>query len=188
MFTETFAKTCYVIIKDHSTGKIITTLKRWKFLPFRNFYIIYFRDFFLTRADLSLTFILFNTIALISSAAKVFFSPFTEIWTCGFLFFSITLNGKYLMSLWTDLSSHVLPIIRLASKTVFSGFVVSWFFAPSPMSRSPSGVKATYEGVIRFPCSFAMISTLPFLNTPTLQHWKSCNLELSFNEIEDYAM
>ena len=57
----------------------------------------------------------------------------------------------------------------LMSNTVFSGLVVSWFFAASPMSRSPSGVNATYEGVIRLPWSLAIISTRPFLKTPTLQ-------------------
>jgi hypothetical protein len=57
----------------------------------------------------------------------------------------------------------------LASNTVFSGFEVSWFFAPSPIKRSPSGVKATYDGVIRLPWSLAMISTRPFLKTPTLE-------------------
>jgi len=54
------------------------------------------------------------------------------------------------------------------SNTVFSGFVVSWFFAASPISRSPSGVNATYDGVIRLPWSLAIISTRPFLKTPTL--------------------
>ena len=33
-----------------------------------------------------------------------------------------------------------------------------WFFAPSPMRRSLS-VKATYDGVVRLPWSFAMICT-----------------------------
>lgn len=151
MFTETFTTTCYVIFKDHeeysySTGKSsrqfkIIHLKRFMFPEHRIFYIIYLTLNFTIKVHF--TFILLRTIALISSAAKVFCSPFTSIRTWGFLFFSITLNGKYFKSLWTDLSSHVLPIIRLASKTVFSGFVVSWFFAPSPINRSPSGVKAT---------------------------------------------
>ena len=73
-----------------------------------------------------LTFILTSTIALISSAAKVFFSPsLTLTWTCGFFPFSMTLNGKNLISCATALSPHSLPISRFASKTVFSGFDVS---------------------------------------------------------------
>jgi hypothetical protein len=48
---------------------------------------------------------------------------------------------------------------RFASKTVFLGFIAVWFFAASPMRRSES-VKATYDGVVRLPWSFAMISTL----------------------------
>ncbi len=50
------------------------------------------------------------------------------------------------MSCCTVESPHVRPINRLASKTVFSGLEVSWFFAASPMRRSPSVVKATYDG------------------------------------------
>ena len=42
----------------------------------------------------------------------------------------------------------------------------TWFFAASPMSRSVS-VKATYDGVVRLPMSFAMISTRSFCHTPT---------------------
>ena len=38
----------------------------------------------------------------------------------------------------TDASVHSRPMRRLASKTVFSGLVVSWFLAASPISRSPS--------------------------------------------------
>jgi hypothetical protein len=38
--------------------------------------------------------------------------------------------------------------------------------AASPMSRSVS-VKATYEGVVRLPWSFAMISTRSFCQIPT---------------------
>lgn len=72
------------------------------------------------------------------------------------------------MSCCTEGSFQVRPMRRLASKTVFSGLEVSWFLAASPIRRSPSGVKATYDGVMRLPWSLAMISTRPFLNTPTL--------------------
>merc|ERR1719277_2442993 len=58
---------------------------------------------------------------------------------------------------------------RLASKTVFSGFLATWFFAASPIKRSVS-VKATYEGVVRLPWSFAMISTPSFFQTPTQEY------------------
>lgn len=93
-----------------------------------------------------------------------------------------TLNGRYLMSFWTAGSSQLRPISRLASKIVFSGLLVSWFLAASPISRSPSAVKATYEGVILLPWSLAMISTLPPLKTPTL--WKGAkHEELSLDNV-----
>src|SRR5262245_46619848 len=38
----------------------------------------------------------------------------------------------------------------------------TWFFAASPMSRSVS-VKATYEGVVRFPCSFLLMASKTIL-------------------------
>ena len=48
---------------------------------------------------------------------------------------------------------------HLTSKTVFSGFIAAWFLAASPIKRS-SLVKDTNEGVVKLPCSLAMISTL----------------------------
>ena len=63
------------------------------------------------------------------------------------------------MSAWTGGSETLRPMRRFASKTVFLGFIAVWFFAASPMRRSES-VKATYDGVVRLPWSFAMISTL----------------------------
>ena len=62
--------------------------------------------------------------------------------------------------------AHVRPMRRFASYTVRVGLVVAWFLAASPMRRSVS-VNATQEGVMRLPWSFAMISTRPFLYTPT---------------------
>jgi hypothetical protein len=46
---------------------------------------------------------------------------------------------------------------------------VAWFFAASPISLSCSE-KETYEGVMRLPWSLAMISTLPFFQTPTHEY------------------
>lgn len=48
---------------------------------------------------------------------------------------------------------------HLASKTVFRGFMAALFLAASPIRRSFS-VKETKEGVVKEPCSLAMISTL----------------------------
>ena len=42
----------------------------------------------------------------------------------------------------------------------------AWFFAASPIKRSPS-LKATTDGVMRLPWSLAMISTRPLTYTPT---------------------
>ena len=44
--------------------------------------------------------------------------------------------------------------------------VCTWFFAASPIRRSES-VNATYDGVVRLPWSFAMMSTVSFFQTPT---------------------
>ena len=59
------------------------------------------------------------------------------------------------MSACTDFSLNLRPISRLTSKTVFSGLIVAWFFAASPMRRSPLLSHATYDGVIRLPCEDA---------------------------------
>jgi hypothetical protein len=50
--------------------------------------------------------------------------------------------------------AYFLPISLLASKIVLEGFRADWFFAASPMRRSRS-VKATYDGVVLLPMSFA---------------------------------
>lgn len=47
------------------------------------------------------------------------------------------------------------------SKIVLSVFSAAWFFAASPTRRSPDEVNATYDGVIRFPISFGIISICP---------------------------
>ena len=59
------------------------------------------------------------------------------------------------MSDWTSESLNLRPMRRLASKTVLAGFIATWFFAASPMSRSES-LKATKEGVVRFPWSLGI--------------------------------
>jgi hypothetical protein len=46
---------------------------------------------------------------------------------------------------------------------VLWGFIATWFFAASPIRRSLSDK----EGVVRFPWSFAMISTRSFFHTRT---------------------
>ncbi|TYZ66644.1 hypothetical protein PybrP1_002351, partial [[Pythium] brassicae (nom. inval.)] len=59
----------------------------------------------------------------------------------------------------TDLSLYARPIRRFTSNSVCSGLIVAWFFAPSPIRRSSFESHATYDGVMRLPWSFAMIST-----------------------------
>ena len=66
------------------------------------------------------------------------------------------------MSSCTLASVNLRPMSRFTSKSVCSGFTVAWFFAASPIRRS-SSENATYDGVIRLPWSFGMISTRPFL-------------------------
>ena len=95
-----------------------------------------------------------RTMAEISCGEKTFVSP--RYWTCtfGLLSSSVTLNGHDSISFLTVGSSNLLPIRRLTSKTVFSGFIAAWFFAASPMRRS-SDVKDTNDGVVKEPCSLA---------------------------------
>ena len=106
----------------------------------------------------AISFILVKTIAEISCGEKVLVS--SKYWTSmtGLPSTSITLKGQVFMSFWTDSSSNLLPIKRLASKTVFLGFKAAWFLAASPINLS-SGVKATKDGVTLLPCSLAIIST-----------------------------
>merc|ERR1719162_1654038 len=80
-----------------------------------------------------------------------------------------TVKGHNLKSDWTSESANLRPIRRFASNTVFSGFRAVWFLAASPIKRSVS-VNATYEGVVRFPWSFAIISTPSFFQTPTHEY------------------
>lgn len=54
---------------------------------------------------------------------------------------------------------HQIERTYLTSKTVLMGFMAAWFLAASPINRSES-VNETNEGVVKEPCSLAMISTL----------------------------
>ena len=85
---------------------------------------------------------------------------------------------------WTCLSLNLLPINLFASNTVFKGFIAAWFFAASPTILSVS-VKPTYDGVVLFPWSFAIISTLSFCHTPTQEYVvpKSIPIAISVSSI-----
>src|SRR3954466_10099809 len=53
-------------------------------------------------------------------------------------------------------SSKRRPIRRLMAKKVCSGLVTPWRLAGWPIRRSPSGAKATMDGVVRAPSAFSM--------------------------------
>jgi hypothetical protein len=116
------------------------------------------------------SFIFVSTIADTSSGMNVCSFPWYCTWISGFSSaFATTLNGQCFMSLCTAESLILRPIRRFASNTVFVGFIATWFFAASPIRRSES-VNATYDGVVRLPWSFAMISTRSFCHTPTHEY------------------
>uniref|UniRef100_T1IUX5 Uncharacterized protein n=1 Tax=Strigamia maritima TaxID=126957 RepID=T1IUX5_STRMM len=87
----------------------------------------------------------------ISSGKKVFISPLYSTLILGLPPSLMTSNGQCFMSDCTDESSNLRPIRRLAElfmenfeylpKTVFWGFMATWFFAASPIRRSVSIVK-----------------------------------------------
>merc|ERR550537_363135 len=105
--------------------------------------------------------------AEISSGKKCFSSPLYSTTIDGRSPSLAThLKGKCLRSDCVDESVNLRPIRRFASKTVFFGFIAAWFLAASPIMRSVS-VKATNDGVVRLPWSFAMISTRSFCQMPT---------------------
>src|SRR3954462_14807731 len=60
------------------------------------------------------------------------------------------------MSFWVMGSSKRRPIRRLMAKKVCSGLVTPWRLAGWPIRRSPSGVKATMDGVVRAPSAFSI--------------------------------
>mmetsp|Transcript_4680 Transcript_4680/g.6924 ORF Transcript_4680/g.6924 Transcript_4680/m.6924 type:complete len:223 (+) Transcript_4680:1006-1674(+) len=115
----------------------------------------------------AISFIFSSTMLEISSGANTFFSPLkiTSIWGLS-PGPGITVNGQCFMSAFTASSANLRPMRRFASNTVLVAFMATWFLAASPMRRSVS-LKATYEGVVRLPWSFAMISTRSFCHTPT---------------------
>ena len=55
----------------------------------------------------------------------------------------------------------------LIEKIVFCGFVIACLFATSPTGRSPSFVKPTTDGVVRFPSVFSITLASPLSNTAT---------------------
>merc|ERR1719230_1507751 len=102
--------------------------------------------------------ILERIIAEISSGANVFFSSLTMTWTYGLSSLLMISYGSSFLSACTDLSMYLRPMSRLTSKTVFSGLMVAWFLAASPMRRSPELSHATYDGVMRLPCGCLMVT------------------------------
>src|ERR1700748_3887973 len=60
------------------------------------------------------------------------------------------------MSFWVIGSSKRRPISRLMAKKVNSGLVTPWRLAGWPIRSSPSGAKATIEGVVRAPSAFSL--------------------------------
>src|SRR5215211_5720445 len=64
-------------------------------------------------------------------------------------------------------SSKRRPIRRFTANTVLSGLVTAWRLAGWPISRSPSLVKATVDGVVRAPSLFSMTFGLPPSMTAT---------------------
>merc|ERR1719378_1471223 len=124
----------------------------------------------LPRKASAVSFILTRIIEEICSGWNSFVSPLYSTWIIGLPSApAFTLKGKCFMSSCTARSSNLRPISRFASKTVLYGFIATWFFAASPSSRSLS-LKATYEGVVRLPWSFAMISTRSCCHTPTHEY------------------
>uniref|UniRef100_A0A0E9R6U8 Uncharacterized protein n=1 Tax=Anguilla anguilla TaxID=7936 RepID=A0A0E9R6U8_ANGAN len=90
----------------------------------------------------AISFILTSTIEEISSGLNALLSPLYSTSTLGFPPLLTTLKGQCFISDCTTGSSNLLPIKRLASKTVLLGFMATWFLAASPISLSVS-VKAT---------------------------------------------
>mmetsp|Transcript_9535 Transcript_9535/g.27491 ORF Transcript_9535/g.27491 Transcript_9535/m.27491 type:complete len:306 (+) Transcript_9535:1201-2118(+) len=116
------------------------------------------------------SFIFTKTMDEISSAANFFFSPWNSTSIIGFSASPFTMEYENsFISCCTCGSENFLPINRLASKTVFFGFIATWFFAESPINLSES-VNATNDGVVRFPWSLATISTRSCCHTPTHEY------------------
>src|SRR5712675_759597 len=61
------------------------------------------------------------------------------------------------------------PISRLIERKVRSGFVMAWRLATSPTRISPVLLKATTEGVVRWPSAFGMTTGSPPSRTETTE-------------------
>jgi hypothetical protein len=105
----------------------------------------------------AVSFILTRIMEDISSGENVSVLPLNSTCTLGLPFLGTTLKGKCLMSACRESSDIFRPMRRFASKMLFRGFIAHWLFAESPMIRSVS-VKATHDGVVRFPWSLGIIS------------------------------
>mmetsp|Transcript_18895 Transcript_18895/g.49187 ORF Transcript_18895/g.49187 Transcript_18895/m.49187 type:complete len:552 (-) Transcript_18895:17-1672(-) len=123
----------------------------------------------LPRYASAVVFISVRIIDEISSGKKVSLASPTSTWILGLPSTSTSSNGQLSLSRRTDGSSKRRPIRRLASKMVFFGFMADCVLAACPTRRS-SSEKATYDGVVRAPWSFAMISTLSFWSTATHEY------------------
>ena len=88
-----------------------------------------------------------STIEEISSGKKTLLLPRTTTCTAGLPSgFEITVKGQCLISPCTVVSVNLRPMRRLASTTVFLGFIATCFSAASPISRLVSvSVNATYD-------------------------------------------
>ena len=122
----------------------------------------------------AVSFILRRIIPDISSEENFLSAPLPStsvIFTAGLLLAPATTSkGNSVLSFWTVGSENFRPISRFTSNTVRVGFWLAWFLAASPMSRTPSFWNATYEGVIRFPCSLGQTSTRPLRQTATQEY------------------
>src|SRR5260370_10030277 len=61
------------------------------------------------------------------------------------------------------------PISRLMERKVRSGFVMAWRLATSPTRISPVLLKATTEGVVRWPSALGMTTGSPPSRTETTE-------------------
>src|SRR5213082_2864547 len=84
------------------------------------------------------------------------------------------------MRIWAEISWGVqrlpsmvvvqeVPISRLIERKVRSGFVMAWRLATSPTRISPVLLKATTEGVVRWPSALGMTTGSPPSRTETTE-------------------
>src|SRR5947208_16893513 len=67
------------------------------------------------------------------------------------------------------LVGHVVPISRLMERKVRSGFLMAWRLATSPTRISPVLLKATTDGVVRWPSALGMTTGSPPSRTETTE-------------------